>query len=84
MFSQMQIDVEKIRNEIYKEPQDAYITKNPTTVHTHVNGVDFEVSIEEAKEIVSEDKEEYVIPLKITIPEKKLSDLRRKKHSLMN
>ena len=70
-----EIDVEKIRNEIYKEPQDAYITKNPTTVHTHVNGVDFEVSIEEAKEIVSEDKEEYVIPLKITIPEKKLSDL---------
>ena len=70
-----EIDVEKIRNEIYKEPQDAYITKNPTTVNTHVNGVDFAVSIEEAKEIVSEDKEEYVIPLKITIPEKKLSDL---------
>ena len=27
------IDVEKIRNEIYKEPQDAYVSTNPTTVH---------------------------------------------------
>ena len=43
------IDVEKIRNEIYKEPKDAYVTKNPTEVHTHVNGVDFAISIEEAK-----------------------------------
>ena len=69
------IDVEKIRNEIYKEPQDAYVSKNPTTVHTHVNGVDFAVSIEAAKEIISEDKDEYVIPLKITLAEKTLDDL---------
>ena len=70
-----EIDLEKIKNEIYKEPQDAYITKNPTTVHTHVNGVDFAISMEEARKIISEDKEEYVIPLKITIPDKTLSDL---------
>ena len=69
------IDVEKIRNKIYKEPQDAYVSKNPTTVHTHVNGVDFAVSIEAAKEIISEDKDEYVIPLKITLAEKTLDDL---------
>ena len=70
-----EIDLEKIKNEIYKEPQDAYITKNPTTVHTHINGVDFAISMEEARKIISEDKEEYVIPLKITIPDKTLSDL---------
>ena len=70
-----EIDVEKIRNEIYKEPQDAYVSTNPTTVHTHVNGVDFAVTIDEAKEIISEDKEEYVIPLKITLAEKTIDDL---------
>ena len=70
-----EINLEQIKNEIYKEPQDAYVTTNPTTVHTHVNGVDFAVSMEEAQKIISEDKEEYVIPLKITIPEKTLEDL---------
>lgn len=73
------IDVEKIRNEIYKEPQDASISKNPETnkteIHTEVDGIDFAISLEEAKEIVSEDKEEYTIPLKITKPEKTLDDL---------
>lgn len=69
------INLEQIRNEIYKEPQDAYVSKNPTTVHTHVNGVDFAISIEEAQKILEEDKEEYVIPLKITVPEKTLEDL---------
>ena len=70
-----EINLEQIRNEIYKEPQDAYVSKNPTTVHTHVNGVDFAISMEEAQKILEEDKEEYVIPLKITIPDKTLEDL---------
>ena len=69
------IDLEKIRSEIYKEPKDAYISKNPTTVHTHVNGVDFGISMEEAEKIINEDKSEYVIPLKITVPEIKIEDL---------
>ena len=69
------INIEQIKNEIYKEPQDAYVSKNPTTVHTHVNGVDFAITLEEAEKLLNEDKEEYVIPLKITIPEKTLSDL---------
>lgn len=69
------IDIEKIRNEIYKEPQDAYVSKNPTAVHPHVNGVDFKISIEEAKKLLEEDKEEYTIPLKITVPSKTIKDL---------
>lgn len=69
------IDLEKIRNEIYKEAQDAYVEKNPTVVHTHVNGVDFAISIEEAQKIIQEDKEEYEIPLKITKPNKTINDL---------
>lgn len=69
------IDLEKIRNEIYKEPQDAYVEKNPTQVHPEVAGIDFAISIDEAKKLLEEDKEEYTIPLKITIPKKTISNL---------
>ena len=70
-----EINLSEIRNEIYKEVQDAYISENPTTVHADVTGVDLGISMEEAKQILSEDKKEYVIPLKITKPKKTLSDL---------
>lgn len=63
------IDIEKIQKEIYKESQNAYYDKAKSELHAHVNGVDFEISIEEAKQIIQEEKEEYIIPLKITIPE---------------
>ena len=69
------INLEKIRAEIYKEPKDAYVTKNPTKVHTHVNGVDFAISMDEAKKIIKEEKDEYVIPLKITLAKKTIADL---------
>lgn len=70
-----EIDLEKIRNEIYKEPKDAYVEKNPTKVHVEEDGVDFGISIEEIKTMMQEKKEEYEIPLKITKAKKKLSDL---------
>lgn len=64
-----EINVEQIHNEIYKEPVDAYYTKEPFTVYPSENGVDFNVSLEEAKAIISsEQKEEYIIPLKIIYP----------------
>lgn len=63
------IDLEKIYNEIHKEPQNAYYTTNPYKLYPHVDGVDFAISMEEAKALLQEEKEEYVIPLKITHPE---------------
>ena len=69
------INLQKIHEEIYKEPQDAYVQKNPTVVHPEVNGVDFKISIEEAKKLLEEDKEEYTIPLKITKPKKTINNL---------
>lgn len=70
-----EIDIEKIYNEIKKDAQNAYISQEPLEVHSHVNGVDFAVSLKEAKNILEEQKEEYIIPLKITIPEITLNDL---------
>ena len=69
------IDLNKIHSEIYREAQDAYVTKNPTTVHPNVNGVDFAVTMEEAQKIIEEDKDEYTIPLKITVASKTINDL---------
>lgn len=63
------VDIETIRNEIYKEPKDAYYTKEPFTVYPHVNGIDIKMSIEEAKNLVANSAEEDItIPLKITTP----------------
>ena len=70
-----EIEIEKIYNEIKKDAQNAYISQEPLEVHSHVNGVDFAISLEEAKNILEEQKEEYIIPLKITIPEITLDDL---------
>lgn len=67
------VDLEKIHSEIYKEAQDAYYTNNPFTIYPEVKGVDFD--IESAKEILSEDKEEYEIPLNITQPSKTINDI---------
>lgn len=70
-----EINIEKIHDEIYKEAQDAYIEEDRTKVYSHVNGIDFAITIEEAKKILEEEKEEYIIPLKITIPNKTIDSL---------
>ena len=68
------INIDKIHEEVYKEVQDAYYTKDPFTIYPEVEGVDF--NVEEAKaQIESEDKEEYIIPLTITKPKVTINDI---------
>ena len=67
------VDLNKIHEEIYKEVKDAYYTQNPFTVYPEEEGIDFD--IEQANSILSEEKEEYVIPLKITKPNKTVKDI---------
>ena len=64
-----EIDLSKIHEELYKEPVNAYYTTDPYTVHPSENGVDFKISMEEAENLLQKDQEEYVIPLKVTVPE---------------
>ncbi len=70
------ISIERIREEIYKEPKNAYYEENPVVLHKEIEGIDIRISIEEAKKILEEQKEEYVIPLTITKPEVTVKDLR--------
>lgn len=69
------IDIEKIYNEIYKEAKDAYIVEEPFELHKEENGVDFDITMEEAKRLLVEEKETYTIPLKITKPKVAVKDL---------
>ena len=64
-----EIKIEQIYNEVRKDPVDAYYTKDPFEIHPSENGIDFKISLEEAKAIISsEKKEEYSIPLTIIRP----------------
>ncbi len=63
------IDIEQIHSEIYAEPIDAYYTNDPYALYASKNGLDFGITIEEAKsKIENEDLTEYAIPLKTLIP----------------
>mgnify|MGYP005776186693 FL=1 len=66
--SPSEINIDKIYEEIYKAPVDAYYTQNPYTVYPSENGMDFAISIDEAKAMLEEEKDEYVVPLKILYP----------------
>ena len=63
-----QIDMNKIHQEIYTEPKDAYYTTEPFTIYPHVDGVDFAISMEEAVAMVQTPSTEYIVPLKYTSP----------------
>ena len=69
------IDLDKIYGEIHTDPQDAYIIESPFQVVVDKNGVDFAITMEEAKALLTEQKDEYVIPLKITKAQKTVSSL---------
>lgn len=69
------INIDKIYSEVHKEAKDAYFTKDPYAIYPHVNGVDFAISIEEAKKIVETKNNNYTIPLKVLTPQVTTNDL---------
>lgn len=69
------IDIEQIYNEVKKDPVDASYNKETKEVTIEENGIDFDISLDEAKKIFLENKGEYKIPLKIISPKITLNDL---------
>lgn len=70
-----EINIDNIYNEIYKQAQDAYYDEENKELHKEQNGVDFAISKEEAMKIIEEEKDEYIVPLKIIQPEVTIADL---------
>lgn len=68
-----EIDIEMIHEEVYKEVKDAYYTTEPFAIYPESKGIDFD--IENAKRLLSEDREKYEIPLIITKPSKTTKDI---------
>ncbi|MBQ2938719.1 MAG: VanW family protein [Clostridia bacterium] len=66
--SPTEIDLDSIYNEIHKEPVDSYYTQNPFCVYPSENGLDLAISLDEAKNLLQEEKSEYSIPLKVLYP----------------
>lgn len=62
------IDLDAIYNEVHKDPVDAYYTTDPYVVHPSSTGLDFDISMDEAREMLKTYQEEYTIPLKVTYP----------------
>lgn len=62
------LDIDSIHSELYSEAKDAYFTQNPYSIYPSENGVDFAISIDDAKVMLQEDKDEYSIPLKVLYP----------------
>ncbi len=69
------IDLEKIYHEIHTEPKDAYYIKEPFQLFPEENGVDFAITMEEAKAMIASESEEYSIPLKLTPATKTIADI---------
>ncbi len=66
--SPKEINLEEIYKEVHKEAKDAYYTKNPFVVHPAENGVDFKISLDEAKKKLAESDKECKIALKTVYP----------------
>ena len=73
-----EIDIDKIYKEVHKEAKDAYYTTNPYAVYPSENGVDFKISLEDAKKKVAKSDKECKIPLKTVYPKVKTNDIGKK------
>ena len=62
------INIDDIYANIHKNPVDAYYTTDPYVVYPSSNGIDFAISMDEARSLISNYQEEYSIPLKILHP----------------
>lgn len=69
------IDIDKIHSEIYKAPVDATFTQEPFKITASETGLDFAISIDEAKALLKEDKDTYTIKLKTLYPKVSTNDI---------
>ena len=71
------VDIKNIQKDIFKKPINAHYEEKPFKIVPEQVGIDLDVSIKKAEEIINKDnkKNEYAIPLKITKPKITLANL---------
>lgn len=68
-----EVNIDEIYNEIYKESKNAYYENEPFKIYPQINGVSFDK--ENAKNLLKNEQDEYIIELKYTYPEITINDL---------
>lgn len=63
-----EMDLDEIYEAVYKEATDAYYTTDPYAVYPSSTGLDFDITLDEAKELLEEAETECEIPLKTLYP----------------
>lgn len=66
--SPKELDINNIYTDVHKDAVDAVFTQEPLSVTPSKNGIDFAISLEEAKAKLNEENNECVIPLKVIYP----------------
>ncbi len=69
------INIDKIHTEIYKEAKDAYFSKDPFVVYPSSTGLDFAISVDEAKALITGESDTYTISLKTLYPKVTTNDI---------
>ena len=69
------INIDEIHQNIYKAPVDASYTTNPFSIKASSNGLDFAISVDEAKKTITGNEETYTIPLKTLYPKVSTDDI---------
>lgn len=64
-FHTDEIDIDAIYKDIYKEPKDATFNANPYELHKEEDGLDFAITLDEARAMVADRQDTYTIPLKV-------------------
>lgn len=67
-FEAESIDIEAIYKQIYKEAINASYSTDPYEIQKEQEGLDFAITLDEAKTIISQEQETYTIPLKVIKP----------------
>lgn len=69
------INMDKVYSEIHTEPKDAYFELEPYKIYPDTDGVDLQISLDEAKKQITGNQEKYEFDLKITKAQKTIKDL---------
>ncbi len=62
------INIDDIHEKVYKPATDAYYTTDPFEIHESQTGIDFDISVDEAKALLDESEEGIEIGLKVLYP----------------
>ena len=66
--SPKKLNIDEIYEEVHKDAVDATFTREPLAVTPSENGVDFGISLDEARDLLNNDDQESVVPLKVVYP----------------